>query len=330
MSRDFGKYLASLALFGSNGIIASRIALDSGQIVLLRTLMGAVVLCAALALVLLGRRGGGCRMGEADGTVARGTDVAGLAAFEHPRHALSLAVSGVALGVGWIFLFAAYRLVGVGVASLAYYCGPVIVMALSPVLFGERLTTPKLVGFAAVAVGAFLVVAQGTGAPDPRGLALGGLSAVMYAVMVVSSKRAPEVGGLEAATIQMVASFATVAIVALASGELPTPAQLAGCNLPAALALGLVNTGLGCYLYFSSLGRLPVQRVAVCGYLEPLSAVILSALVLGEALTPGRVLGTALIIGGATASELAGKASLPDLAGLVRGAVARGRAALAQ
>ena len=72
------------------------------------------------------------------------------------------------------------------------------------------------------------------------------------------------------------------------------------------LLLGFINTGLGCYLYFSSIGQLPIQRFAVCGYLEPLSAVILSAAILGEPLMFGCIAGICLIIGEAAASELLG------------------------
>lgn len=288
MSRSFKKYLASLLMFGSNGIVASAIALPSSEVVLTRTLLGALLLVAALTVS--NRRSGDRH-----------------ASLDHPRQAASLAVSGAALGISWIFLFAAYRLIGVGVATLAYYIGPVIVMALSPVLFREHLTPVKLMGFAAVVAGAFLVVAQGgAGSINPAGLALGGMAAIMYAAMVVFSKRASDVGGVEAATIQIVASFAAVAVYSVATGQLPAASALVSADLPAVLTLGLVNTGLGCYLYFSAMGDLPVQRVAVFGYLEPLSAVVLSALVLGEAMGPVRILGAALIIGGAASCELFG------------------------
>ena len=50
-----------------------------------------------------------------------------------------LAASGAAMGASWIFLYEAYRLVGVGISSLAYYCAPIMVMILSPFLFKERL-----------------------------------------------------------------------------------------------------------------------------------------------------------------------------------------------
>ncbi len=70
------------------------------------------------------------------------------------------------------------------------------------------------------------------------------------------------------------------------------------------LWLGLVNTGIGCFFYFSSIGQLPAQSVAVCGYLEPFSAVLMSALALHETMTGWQVLGAVLIIGGALYGEL--------------------------
>lgn len=69
------------------------------------------------------------------------------------------------------------------------------------------------------------------------------------------------------------------------------------------LILGFINTGIGCYLYFSSLGKLPVQTVAICGYLEALSAVVLSALILSEKLSPFQIVGAVFIIGGAIFGE---------------------------
>lgn len=292
MSKATQKYLASLVLFGSNGIVASMIDLPSLFIVLARVSLGAALLVALVALSRSARTS--------------------LQAPKHPRQALYLAVSGAALGVAWLFLFEAYRYVGVGVASLLFYCGPVIVMALSPMLFKTRLTAQKVLGFAAVTVGAFLVVGQGLGeGVSPWGLFLGAMSAVM----VIFSKKVTRIGGVECSAIQLCGSLAAVAVylgfsAATGSIELPSAAMLAHLNVPAALCIGLVNTGLGCYMYFSSMGELPVTRVAVCGYLEPLSAVVLSALLLGEAMTPANVLGAALILGGAIYSELGEKLRL--------------------
>jgi drug/metabolite transporter (DMT)-like permease len=94
---------------------------------------------------------------------------------------------------------------------------------------------------------------------------------------------------------------------------LPIPARIksefpfavpAGRQLIYVLVLGIVNSGFACLLYFSSMQRLPGQTVALCCYVDPLSAVIFSALFLGERMTPVQIVGAALVLGGAMFGEL--------------------------
>lgn len=276
----FIKYLLALLLFGSNGIVASRIALGSLEIVLLRTMIGSILLLALFFLT-------GGRMGF----------------YRHKKQCLFLAVSGAAMGASWMFLYEAYGRIGVGVASLLYYCGPVIVMALSPLLFKERLTMARGMSFLAVLAGVFFINGNAFGGSgDPFGVACGLLSALMYAFMVICNKKAKDIAGLENATLQLVIAFLTVAVfVGLRQGY---AMEISPASILPILTLGLLNTGIGCYLYFSSIGKLPVQTVAVCGYLEPLSAVLLSLLLLREAMTPMQIMGAALILGGAVFGEV--------------------------
>ena len=128
------KYFAALLLFGSNGIIAEPVALESNKIVLVRTLLGSLLLVAIF--LLSGQK---------------------FTFRRYNKDLLYIAVSGIAMGAGWMFLFNAYKLVGVGIASLLYYCGPIIVMVLSPLFFAEKITAAKALGFAAVLGGVFLV-----------------------------------------------------------------------------------------------------------------------------------------------------------------------------
>jgi len=128
------------------------------------------------------------------------------------------------------------------------------------------------------------------------------LSAVMYAVMVIFNKKAKNITGMENTIIQLLVSFLTVAVFVIVK-------QGAAINiLPSdvipILILGVINTGIGCYLYFSSIGYLPVQTVSICGYLEPLSAVLLSAVILGETMHIVQIIGAVLILCGAAGSEL--------------------------
>lgn len=66
----------------------------------------------------------------------------------------------------------------------------------------------------------------------------------------------------------------------------------------------MVNTGIGCYFYFFSIGELPVQTVAICGYLEPLSALLFSDALLGERISLLQDVGAVLIVGGTAIGEL--------------------------
>lgn len=114
-----------------------------------------------------------------------------------------------------------------------------------------------------------------------------------------------ETTGMENTVVQLTVSFLTVAVyVGIRQGfviRVPIEAW------PWIIVLGIVNTGIGCYLYFSPLSKLPVQTVAICGYLEPLSAVVFASLLLGEKMTALQIIGAACIIGGAMIGELLGK-----------------------
>ena len=272
------RFLLALLLFGFNGIIASRISLESGQIVLLRTLLGSLSLL--LFFFLSGHR---------FSFSGRGKDV------------ILICLSGAAMGASWMLLYAGYQRIGVSTASLLYYCCPVIVMALSPVIFHERLTWVKVTGFLCVCAGIVLVNGWACGGMDLLGFFYGIMSAVCYAVMLILNKKAQGVDGMENSLLQMLSAAATVFLLLLCRGGLAM--SISGSDWPWILLLGIVSTGFGCWCYFSAIRMLPVQTVAVCGYLEPLSAVIFSALLLHEQLTEAQIVGAALIIGGALFAE---------------------------
>jgi drug/metabolite transporter (DMT)-like permease len=277
---SYFKYFAALLMFGMNGIVASYIALTSYEIVFTRTLIGSMLLIALYALTRQK-----------------------VHLFQNRTHTLCLIISGIAMGTSWMFLYEAYQRIGVSIASLAYYCGPVIVMILAPILFREKLTWAKVIGFFAVLIGMFSVNAQALNEVNTAlGLFCGIMSAVLYAFMVIFNKKAKSITGLENSMWQLLTSFLTVAVfVGVKQGFV---IHIEFGNWIPILVLGIFNTGIGCYFYFSSIGNLPVQTVAICGYLEPLSAVIFSVLFLRESMTIVQVIGAMLILGGAAFGEL--------------------------
>ena len=113
-------YVLSMLLFGTNGYLVSHISLQSSQIVLVRTLIGGILLSA---MVLL----------QNDFTFSR-----------IKPELRNLLAGGIALGLNWVALFAAYRMLNVSLATLIYYAGPMLVLLFSPWLFREALTKRKL------------------------------------------------------------------------------------------------------------------------------------------------------------------------------------------
>ncbi len=280
---NYIKYIFALLLFGSNGIVAQQIDMESTNIVLVRTFIGSVLLLTIFYL-------------SKNRIDFKNTD---------KKSMLYLTISGIAMGCSWMFLYAAYRQIGVGMASLLYYTGPIIVMILSPVIFKERLTIQKCICFAVVLIGIFLLnIQQGKFELKSTGFILGILSAAMYSIMVIANKKADKITGMKNASLQLFISFLTVAVYLLIKGGFLTSLPKAPVQWLWLVFLGLLNTGIGCYLYFSSIGSIPVQSVSILGYIEPLSALIFSVLFLKEEFILIQIIGAILILSGAVFSNI--------------------------
>ena len=279
-SKNLILFVASMVIFGTNGLIVANISLGSAEIVLMRTFLGSLFL---LAIVL----------------VKRSFSFADLKADLVPA-----TMGGAALGLNWVLLFSAYRSAGVGLSTLTYYCGPIIVLALSPVLFREKLTWNKLLAIAAVAVGMFCITGDiEPGSDVQTGILFGGGAALLYASLIVANKRVKRLSGLNCAMYELIVAFFVVLIYLLAS-NVKLPVIPAAEDIVWVLAIGLVNTGLAYYLYFSSLQKLPGQTVALVCYIDPLTALLVSGAFLGEKLFAVQIAGAVLILGGACLGEL--------------------------
>ena len=273
-------YLISLVIMGSNGIVASFINLTSLEIILMRTTIGSAVLIAAC---IIHKEKFACL---------------------HDKHdALLLLLSGLTLGGGWIFLFEAYRTIGVSISTLLYYLGPIIAMLLSPLFFNEELTKVKLIGAAIVFIGVLLLNGNIAGNPSKTyGIFCGFMSGVFYAVTVILNKKVRNATGMENTTCQLVASFFLVFTFLMATTGIHI--KITGTEWIPVLWIGLLNTGLSCFFYYSTITKLPMSTVAILSYLDPVSAVILSALILHESLSFIQIIGVILVIGGAAFSQL--------------------------
>lgn len=274
-------FVAAMLIFGSNGVFASMLEMSGAQLVLLRTLIGGAVL---LIIILISRS-------------------------RTPKEVLlrekwRLLFAGVCLGANWALLFEAYNLMNVSLATLTYYTAPVLVLVLAPLVLKERQNGLAYLGMAVVIVGMLLVVGTdfGEGGVSATGLIVGLGSAVFYAMLMLVNKQITGVSGLNLTFIEIViAAVILLPYVFATSGGVPLPTDARG--IFALLFLCTVNTGFACWLYFSSMNRLPAKAVALMGYFDPVSALIFSVVFLDERLSSVQLAGAILVLAGALVGQ---------------------------
>lgn len=268
-------YVLAMVIFGTLAPFVRNIGVSSGELALYRAVMGAGLIWIYLLAKGKNPFSGGLK-----------------------REILLLLLSGGAMGVNWILLFQAYRYTSVSTATLCYYFAPVIVTALSPVLFRERLTRKQLFCFAMATLGLVLITGlePSAGSANLTGILFGLGAAVFYAAVILLNKYIRSTAGIQRTFLQFLAAIVTLIPYVAATGGV-TLSRLDGTGWLCLLVVGILHTGITYCLYFSSLKALPGQRAAILSYIDPLVAVLISVTVLREPMTWQQALGGGLILG---------------------------------
>lgn len=187
---------------------------------------------------------------------------------------------------------------------MCYYFAPVLIMAASPFVLKERLTGTNLCCMMASILGMALVsgIIGSRGSASGMGMLLGLAAAASYAGFTLMNKFTKEISSLDATIAQLgVAAVVLLPYVLFAGGfaQLQWQAQ----NLWWLLILGVVHTGLGFFLFFSSIQCLKAQTAAMLSYIDPVTAIVLSTLFLHEKMESTQLIGACLILGAAFLSE---------------------------
>lgn len=275
MSKGKLMNLSAMVIFGTIGIFVRHIPLPSSLIALVRAAVGLAFLSCALVI----------QRKKPDFSAIR-------------RNGLLLIVGGVFLGGNWIALFESYRHTSVSVATMCYYMAPVIVMLVS----GESRTMRHWGALLGALTGMVLVTAPAGASGSWVGPGLGLLAAMLYAGVILSNRRLNGLTAFDTTLVQLGVAAAVLAPYVLVTVDVaalsPAPVQLFLLAV-----VGVIHTGLAYTLYFGSIPMLPARTVAMYGYLDPIVAVVLSALVLGEPLTIPGLIGIILVLGSTAFSE---------------------------
>ncbi len=282
-ARSYILFISTMLVFGTIGIFRKYITLSSGMIAFCRGLLGSFFLYFYLAI-----------KGHKRSEIKK-------------KSFILLAISGIIMGFNWILLFEAYNYTTVAISTMCYYMQPTILILLSPIVLGEKLTAKKLFCAMAAIVGMMFVSGMMDGvkisSQDILGIIFGLGAAIFYAVVIILNKKVQMEDAYLKTLIQLI-SATVILIPYLILTENWAEINLDALAVIMVVIVGVVHTGIAYAVYFGSMKDLSAQSIAVLSYIDPVFALLLSSVVLHEKLSVFGLVGAVLIIGSAVISEL--------------------------
>ena len=277
------KMILSMLIFSSIGIVVNYIPMSSTMIAGMRALLGALV----MAVVMILRRK----------AVNKSAIIKNLG---------WLLLSGICLSANWILLFMSYDYTGsVAVSTVCYYMAPVIIMLLSPILLRERLTGLRMMCIITSVAGVVLLSGLTLNTPGQlTGILMALGAAALYAAVVFINKFMKRLPAQETTFCQLF--IAAVITMPYALFVRQDALVVTASSLVPMLILGVVHTGIAYMLFFDAAAKLPAQSTALVSYLDPVLAVVLSAVLLHQTLSTYQMIGAALVLGAAFIGEVFG------------------------
>ncbi len=281
--KDKLSMILSMVVFGTIGIFVEYIDMPSGFIAAARGIIGALVIL--VVMLIKGHK----------------TDFKKLS-----KKLPVLLASGVAIGFNWILLFEAYRHTGIPTATVCYYMAPLLVVGVSPFIFKDKLTPRQIICILVALVGVVAVSGIfGTNASKIIGILSGLGAAVLYASVMIMNKFMGETDDYERTFIQL----ATAGLVVLPYGILTMGDIKFNVKSTVLLVIvGVVHTGIAYLVYFGAIKKLKSRTVAILSYIDPASAIVLSAIVFMQMPKYYEIIGVVLIMGAAILSETENRA----------------------
>ena len=275
----------SAIIFGTLGLFSKNISMPATVITMIRGLVAAPFLL--LVLRIQGKR---------------------LSWDCLKKNLIPLFLSGISLAIAMITLFESYKYLTVAAASIFYAMAPVIFVAVAPFLFRESMNLKKILCIITAVVGVYLVSnLLETGLPtsleEAKGILLGIACAISYALVTIINKKICGVPAFDKTIVQLAIFGIVLLPVNIFTGSF-SQVELSSVTIINTVIVCIVHTGIAFLCYFGPLEYLPANTSAIIFYLEPVTAVLMSAFVLHEPLNAMNILGVVLVLGAAVCNEI--------------------------
>lgn len=276
-------FILSMIIFGTVGIFVRYIDLASSEIALLRGFIGSLFL---VTIIIFTKQK--------------------ISWKNIKKNIRILLLSSFALGCNWIFLFQAYKHTTIANATLSYYFAPVFVIIMSPIVLKEKISLKKALYIGIAVIGMFFIIqSRETCSAQYNhllGIFYGIVAAAFYATLMLTNKFIKNMNALETTLLQL--SLATIMLTPYVFvTEKIDLFKVTSLSVVCIIILGVIHTGVGFYLFFSAMKGLKGQSIAALSYVDPITSLFVSFIVLGENMTVLQIIGAVLLLGSTFISE---------------------------
>ncbi len=217
------------------------------------------------------------------------------------RELAPVVILGVLMGLSSLGLFESYKYMNAGVASTLLFMYPVMVALLMTFFYHERFRITTGICLAIMTAGLLLIV-RTDGGDAEGGVSLVGfllvfLSSLTYAVYLVMTNVSTKIKGIPTVKLlfyQLLAGSSVFIFMLVAGEPLTLPGGLNGWTDVTALAL--LPTVMSLYCTTAAIHCIGSTPTAIFGALEPVTAVVLSVVLLHQPMSTNEILGGLLII----------------------------------
>lgn len=276
-------FISAMLIFSSIGIFVRALPYESSFIAFVRGIVG----FAVILLFMLFRRQ------KSDRKAIR-------------ENLVLLVVSGIFIGINWVALFESYRYTTVATATLCYYMAPMFVILASPVAFKERLTLKKVLCLITALIGMLFVsgvLESGGGEIQLKGIIYGLVAAAFYASVMILNKKMTFIPAFDKTYIQLFCAAAIVGVYNIFTVDFAAMSTDVK-HILLLLFVGAFHTGFAYTLYFGSMKSMKAQSIAILSYIDPVFALVLSAIILKENMSLFGIIGAVMVLGAALVCDL--------------------------
>lgn len=272
----------AVVIFGTIGIVSRFIPLCSSGIVFYRAML------ASLFLILVSI------------ITKRKFSVAKI-----KQNSLLLFFAGGFMGLNWVLQFESFNVASVSVGTACYNIMPVFVILLTPIMFKQKLTFKSVICVLIAMLGIVFVsnvFVTGVKSHELLGCIYGVLGGFFYALGVMTTKKMSDIDSYDKIIFEFLVSMLIMIpyVIVSKNGSFLFNAGLAMrdviIGIIAILALGIVHTGIAYIMYYDSVNFLATDEIAIFSYIEPVTALILSFVLLHEKMNIYQLFGTILIL----------------------------------